>query len=296
MFRRGVVFAYGLASYCLAMTVIVYLIGFSENWLVPRSLDNSIESGPLPSMLVNASLIALFGVQHAIMARPRFKRCLARFIPEAAERSTFVLVAAGLLALLCWQWRAMPTVLWAFELPWVRVAMHAISGFGWALVLYSTFIIDHFGLFGLAQVWRYLQQTDEPQPTFAVRSAYRWVRHPIMLGFLVAFWVSPEMTVGRLVFSGLFTGYVLIGIRMEERDLIASIGPGYLKYRSQTPALLPFRQPAPLVETAPIDVEDDPASLSTIRDDFDLLELIRERLKQNSDSETLNLNDSGLSI
>lgn len=296
MFRRGFVFAYGLTSYCLAMAVITYLIGFSENLLVPRSLDRATESGPLVSVLINAGLIGLFGLQHAIMARPRFKRWLTRFIPQAAERSTFVLVAAGLLALTCWQWRSMPTVLWAFETGWARGTMYALSGLGWALVLYSTFIIDHFGLFGLAQVWRHLRGTAEPQSTFAVRSAYRFVRHPIMLGFLIAFWFAPEMTIGRLMFAGVFTAYVLIGIRMEERDLISALGASYVEYRRRTPALLPFRRPVAVAQPEPANEEDDPASLSTIRDDFDLLELIRERLKHGSDSETLDLNDSGLSV
>ncbi len=292
---RGIVFVYGLTSYCLAMAVITYLIGFSENLLVPRSLDNAIQSGILSTMLIDAGLIGLFGLQHAIMARPRFKRWLARFIPEAAERSTFVLIAAALLSLLCWQWRSIPTVLWAFDSGVARGAMYTLSGFGWALVLYSTFIIDHFGLFGLAQAWRHLRGKPEPTPGFAVKSAYRFVRHPIMLGFLMAFWFAPEMTVGRLLFASLFTAYVLVGIGMEERDLISALGESYSAYRRHTPALLPIRRPRPATEPGR-EPKDDEATASTIQDDFDLLEMIRQRLKRKSDSETLNLNDSGLSV
>lgn len=250
MQRLGV-FVYGVAAYGLFLGTILYAIGFVGNWWVPYSIDGvrhgwggvfaSGQAAPLvEAIAVNGLLLLAFAVQHTIMARPAFKAWITRFIPSAAERSTFVVIASALLAVTMWQWRPLGEVVWQVHAGWGRAALIALSLLGWALVFYSTFIIDHFDLFGLRQVWLYVRGKPYTHHAFAERSVYRYIRHPLMLGFLIAFWATPVMTAGHLFFAGLITAYVLAGIRFEERDLVRQLGTAYVAYRARTPMLIPF--------------------------------------------------------
>jgi protein-S-isoprenylcysteine O-methyltransferase Ste14 len=237
---RVLVFAYGLVAYGAFFAAILYSIGFLSGYVVPKGIDSGPE-GPIgPAVAINVLLLGLFAVQHTIMARPRFKAWLGRLIPKAAERSTFVLAASLLLGLAMWQWRPLPGVIWHVEQPVFRALLLGLSMFGWGLVFYASFLIDHFDLFGLRQVFLHLRSRPYRHPPFMVRSVYRVVRHPLMLGFLIAFWATPTMTQGHLLFAVVLTAYILIGIRFEERDLVRHLGEDYQRYRRQTPMLLPL--------------------------------------------------------
>jgi protein-S-isoprenylcysteine O-methyltransferase Ste14 len=195
------------------------------------------------AVLINGLLLGLFAVQHAVMARPGFKAWWTRIVPAAAERSTFVLSTCVVLALLVWQWRPIEGIVWRVDWPMAAGFLYAVSFLGWGIVLYSSFLIDHFDLFGLRQVWFYFRGKQYTSHPFVERSLYRLVRHPLMLGFLIAFWATPNMTAGHLVFALLTTGYILIGTRIEERDLVQFLGDAYLSYRARTPGLIPFLRP-----------------------------------------------------
>jgi protein-S-isoprenylcysteine O-methyltransferase Ste14 len=207
--------------------------------LVPKSIDSGT-NGPLaPSLLINAALLLLFAVQHSLMARPNFKRVWTRIVPEEIERSTFVLFASLALALLCWQWRALPQPVWSIEDPIAAKALLAVSWSGWGLVLLSTFLISHFHLFGLSQGFARLLGSRLPEPAFVTPWLYRWLRHPIYAGFILAFWAAPRMSLGHLCFSAATTAYIFVGIRFEERDLMAYFGDRYRQYRAKVGMLVP---------------------------------------------------------
>jgi protein-S-isoprenylcysteine O-methyltransferase Ste14 len=232
---------YGLVVYVVFLGTFLYAIGFVENVLVPKSIDGPRAGGPAATaLLIDAALLGLFAVQHSVMARPAFKRWWTRIVPRSVERSTFVLFASIALLLLCWQWRPMAGDVWMVDRPTVAHVLAGISWFGWTLVLVSTFLISHLELFGLAQVLARLRGRQSPEPTFRTPGLYRYVRHPIYLGFILAFWSTPTMTVGHLVFSVATTGYILLGIWFEERDLVAHFGDRYRRYREQVGMLLPF--------------------------------------------------------
>jgi len=236
---RTTILAYGTLVYVFFLGTFLYMFGFVENLVVPKSIDSGAASAWPVAVVVNAAILGLFAVQHAVMARPRFKRWWTRYVPAPAERSTFVLFTCLILTLLVWQWRPITAVVWSFENPVLHALLTTLSLAGWALVLYSSFLIDHFDLFGMRQVWLYFRgraYTDHP---FVEKSAYRFVRHPLMLGFLVAFWSTPHMTAGHLLFAVLTTGYILVGTWMEERDLARKLGEAYLAYRKRTPSLIP---------------------------------------------------------
>lgn len=240
MLIRTVFFLYGVISYLIFFGTFLYAIGFIGNFWVPTALD-ARPSGPLATALaINTGLLTLFAVQHSIMARKWFKDWWTRIIPKPVERSTYVLFSSLALILLFWQWRPMGGVVWSVEEPVGVFVLYALFGFGWALVLVSTFLINHFDLFGLRQVWLYLVGREETPMKFATPALYRIVRHPLYVGWFFAFWMTPTMTLAHLLFSVATTAYILLAIQFEERDLVREHGEAYETYRSKVPMLIPF--------------------------------------------------------
>ena len=244
---RAIVFGYGLLAYAAFFVTILYAIGFVGGFVVPKNVDSGAASdSTVLAIVINVVLLGLFAIQHTIMARPRFKRWWTTIIPKAAERSTFVLATSLLLLMMFWQWRPLPAEVWRVEHIAGRSILWGLFAFGWALVFYSSFVIDHFDLFGLRQVWCHLRGRPYVNPPFKERMVYKLIRHPLMAGFLIAFWSTPTMTVGHLVLAIVITGYILMGVQFEERDLLSLLGEDYREYRRRTPMLVPWtkRQPA----------------------------------------------------
>jgi methanethiol S-methyltransferase len=246
MLRRVLVFGYGMGVYLFFLGVLVYTIGFLANVLVPRGIDEGTVGPVWTSVLIDAGLLGLFALQHTVMARPAFKRWWTRIVPRAVERSTFVLVASAVLALVVWQWRPLPSTVWTVDSGSMRLLLHGLYGMGWFTVIGSSFLIDHFDLFGLRQVATRARQRSYDPPGFRQPLVYRLVRHPIMVGFLIAFWATPDMSVGRLLFAILGTGYILVGVRFEERDLRRHLGEIYVEYQAQVPRFVPRPRPRTL--------------------------------------------------
>jgi methanethiol S-methyltransferase len=240
MFGRAFVFLYGIASYAIFLVSFLYAVGFVGNLLVPKSIDSGEPGAAAQALLVDALLLGLFAIQHSVMARPAFKRWWTRIIPEKAERSTFVLLSSLALLLLFWQWRPISAVIWRVDADAGRIALTAVFWLGWLVVLFSTFLINHFNLFGLQQSLAALRDREIPHVQFRTPLLYRLVRHPIMLGFLLAFWATPEMTAGHLLFAVMTTGYILVALQLEERDLVSLFGATYEQYRRRVPMLVPF--------------------------------------------------------
>jgi protein-S-isoprenylcysteine O-methyltransferase Ste14 len=231
---------YGSVAYTLFLGTILYAIAFVGGLPVPKTIDSGAP-GPLPlALIVNTALLGLFAVQHSAMARPAFKRWWKAIVPDSVERSTYVIFSSLALVLLFWQWQPMPQPIWSVTDPTGVVILRVVFWAGWALVFLSTFLINHFELFGLRQVWCRLTGKTLPPPAFRTPSLYRHVRHPLYLGFLLAFWSTPIMTMGHLLFAAATTGYILIAIRLEERDLIAIFGDRYRRYREQVSMLIPL--------------------------------------------------------
>jgi len=255
--QRFLVMVYGAISYVIFFGTFLYAIGFVGNLWVPKSID-SIPQVPLAqALLINLTLLTLFAVQHSLMARPMFKRWLTRFIPHAAERSTYVLASSLALILLFRFWEPMGGVVWNIANETGQILMHVGFLFGWLMVLVCTFLINHFDLFGLRQVWMNLRDKPYTELTFVTPFVYSFVRHPLYLGWMFAFWATPTMTVAHLVFAIATTAYIFIAIQLEERDLIDK-HPEYAEYRKMVPMIFPL----PRASKTAGPVSENPASAS----------------------------------
>lgn len=240
--RNTLVALYSALCYAIFLATFLYAIGFVTQLVVPKSIDSGAVRELLPSLLVDLALLGVFALQHSIMARPAFKRVWTRIVPADAERSTFVLAASLALILLFWQWRPLPQPVWSIETPWSALLLTGLGWAGWAMVLVSTFLISHFHLFGLAQGFARLMGRRLPEVVFQTPGLYRWLRHPIYAGFIIAFWATPHMSLGSLLFATATTAYIFVGIALEERDLVAQFGERYRQYRRQVGMLIPKRR------------------------------------------------------
>ena len=241
---KFVALLYGLAAYFMFFGTVLYAIGFVSGLVVPKTIDTGAASSAAEALVVNLLLMSLFAVQHSLMARKQFKQWWTQYVPKSVERSTYVLFANLTLILLFWQWRPMPTVVWEVVDPDIAVTIATLSFGGWVIVLTSTFLINHFELFGLQQVANNLVGREMPAPRFRTPLYYKFVRHPIYLGFIIAFWAAPTMTVGHLLFAAVTTAYILVGILLEERDLIVMFGDDYRRYKKRVSMLVPWRRSA----------------------------------------------------
>ncbi|MFQ5457647.1 MAG: methanethiol S-methyltransferase [Myxococcota bacterium] len=237
---RVFAFAYGLLSYVMFLATFLYAIGFVGNVVVPKSIDSGAPAPLMEALLINVVLLGIFGLQHSVMARPAFKGWWTKMVPPPVERSTFVLFTNLALALIYWQWRPMTGVIWEVTSPLASIGLQILFWAGWLLVLLSTLIIDHFDLFGMRQVYLYATGKAYHHPEFRVSAFYKHVRHPLLLGFMIAFWSTPVMTQGHLLFAVVTTLYMLIAIQLEEKDLVGFHGQHYEEYQRSVPMILPI--------------------------------------------------------
>jgi len=238
--KKLLALVYGVLAYFFFFGTFLYAIGFVGNVGVPKSIDTGSSASLGTAVLIDAVLLSLFALQHSIMARRGFKQQWTRVVSWYVERSTFVVAASAVLALLLWQWRPIPGTIWDVRGTALSSVLQVTFWIGWGILLVSTFLINHFELFGLAQVWAYFGGQEFHRPDFKTPSLYKMVRHPIYLGFVIAFWSAPIMTVGHLLFSVATTGYMIVGIYFEERDLLHAYGEAYRNYRQRVPMLIPF--------------------------------------------------------
>jgi protein-S-isoprenylcysteine O-methyltransferase Ste14 len=243
MLKRVSIFIYGVVSYVVFLATFLYALCFVGNFIVPRTIDGMPRTDLTTAIFTNLALLLVFAAQHSVMARPAFKRFLTRFVPEPAERSTYVLASSLALILLFALWQPLGGTVWEITDPTFRAVMYALFGFGWGLVLISTYLINHFDLFGLRQVWLSLRNRPFTPLKFGTPGPYKLIRHPLYFGWLFAFWATPLMSTTHLLFALATTAYILIAIRLEERDLVASLGDDYRRYRERVPMLVPFSKP-----------------------------------------------------
>ena len=237
--KRWLFFVYGVSCHLMFFVVYAYMATFVGNFLVPKTID-SPTGGPLGVAIgINVLLLGLFAVQHSVMAQPAFKRIWTRIVPTPIERSTYVLIANLVTILVMWQWRGMDAIVWDVETPVLRYALWGLFAFGWLLVPAVSLMIDHFDLFGTRQVWLYLRKREYQSQPFRTPMLYSRVRHPLYIGWMTAFWATPTMSVGHLLFAGVLTGYMLAAAVVEERDLIAHFGRHYESYRRRVPMFIP---------------------------------------------------------
>ncbi len=239
--KKSILFFYGIVAYLVFLIAFLYAIGFVGNIIVPKSIDSGVETTLYYSIFINVILLSIFAIQHSIMARPAFKKWLTTIINPAIERSTYVLLSSLALLLIYWQWNPITTTVWETENEIVGIVVTGIFFLGWLTVLLSTFMINHFELFGLTQIFDNLKNKQTANPKFQTNYLYKIVRHPIMLGFIIAFWATPTMTVGHLLFALVTTIYILIAVRyLEEKDLKKIIGKEYETYQKEVPMIIPF--------------------------------------------------------
>ena len=238
--QRRLYLLFGIICYLVFLGTFLYQIGFVSNRWVPKAINDGPVIDPLLAALIDVGLLGLFAIQHTIMARIAFKRWWTTIVPQPIERSIFVLIASLLLLLMNWQWRPLPEVVWHVDNDAARIAIWSVAAIGWALVLYSTLLINHMDLFGIRQVWLAYNNIEYTQVRFKESVLYQWVRHPLMLGFLIAFWATPDMTQGHLLFAAVTTIYVLLAIQIEERTLVAIHGEDYRRYQERVSMILPL--------------------------------------------------------
>lgn len=239
---RIAAFLYGILAYFGFFVSFLYAVGFVSGMAVPKTIDDGAVGPAMQAAIVNLILLSIFAVQHSVMARRQFKQWWTQYVPKSVERSTYVLLSSLALALLLWQWRPIPTVVWQIDDQEIAMAVTGISLLGFLIALTSTFLINHFELFGLHQVANNLTGRPMPAPRFRTPLYYKFVRHPLYLGFIVAFWVTPLMTIGHLLFAAATTAYIFVGVLLEERDLVDLFGDDYRRYRQRVSMLVPWRK------------------------------------------------------